>query len=641
MKKLLSVILSALMLGACLTSALGASAADEALLPDDAVILIPADATAQESAAANRLRDLIAEISGVTHEVVTENPGGAYEISVGRTDKVDADLAGMPDGSYVIKSYGGGVAIVGAGVRGNIYGVYDFIRQFGGGRYYISSEFSKSRDSVLLPEKADISYVPAFEYTDTDWRSPRGVEYSLANGLNGSVYRSISTELGGTVGYISWLCHTLSTEFCPRGTYFDAHPEYYALHDGERTPKQLCLTNENVYEIVRDEVLALCAAKCDPSLPVQIISLTQDDNQEFCECDACKALDEANGSHAGTMLTFANRIADDVKAAGYDNIAIDTFAYQYTRTTPTNVVPRDNVIVRLCSIECCFSHPLNDPKCERNVSFMKDLEGWSRICDRLYIWDYTTDYSHTMGIFPDFGVLQTNMQVFAEHGVKGVYEEGNYYINACDTEFGELRAYLLSRLLRDPYCDYDREMRDFLNDYYGAAGEPLYEFLSIVTKDAQKKHCGIGVNMEDAFTLNAIQVMKCDKLWNEAKAAVADDETRSARVLRSELSWRYVKACHRWSEFAGVCRGKDARIQLHDDLFAYGVTMYNEWNQLTEDTFDELYMYGPARYWFRTEFSAFENFVRKLFFFFIGLSEKLHPSADPVPEAPEEIPDAG
>lgn len=629
MKKTISVLISCLMLISIFGPCISVFAAAESLLPDDAVILIPESASAQETAAANRLRDLIAEISGVEHEVVTANPSGAYEIAVGALGKIDADLSEKPDGSYIIKAYDNGVAIEGAGVRGNIYGVYDFIRQFGGGRYYISTELSKSRDSILLPDKADISYTPAFEYTDTDWRSPRGVEYSLANGLNGNVYRSIPTELGGTVGYISWLCHTLSTEFCPRGTYFEEHPEYYALHDGERTPKQLCLTNENVYEIVRDEVLALCAEKCDPELPVQIVSLTQDDNQEFCECDACKALDEANGSHAGTMLTFANRIADDVKAAGYDNIAIDTFAYQYTRTTPTNVVPRDNVIVRLCSIECCFSHPLNDPNCSENVSFMKDLEGWSKICDRLYIWDYTTDDSNTLGLFPDFNVLQPNMQIFAEHGVKGIYEEGNYYINSCDTEFGELRSYLLSRLLRDPYCDYRQETEDFMNYYYGAAAGPLLEFLDFMNQNAGRTHCGIGVEMEDAYSLNAIQVLKCDRLWNTAKAAVADDETLSARVGRSELCWRYIKACNRWGEFAGVFHGKNARIQLHDDLFAYGTTMYNEWNSLSEDSFDELYMYGPVRFWFRTEFSSFEQFVRKLFFFYFSLLDKMHLPSDP------------
>ena len=39
------------------------------------------------------------------------------------------------------------------------------------------------------------------------------------------------------------------------------------------------------------------------------------------ECEKCKAIDDANGSHAGTMITFVNTIAERVKATGkYDNV---------------------------------------------------------------------------------------------------------------------------------------------------------------------------------------------------------------------------------------------------------------------------------------------------------------------------------
>ncbi len=83
----------------------------------------------------------------------------------------------------------------------------------------------------------------------------------------------------------------------------------------------------------------------------RIVSLTQHDNQDYCVCDECKALDAYEGSHSGTMIHFVNAVADAVKDE-FPNVAIDTFAYQYTRKPPKHVVPRDNVIVRLCSIEC-------------------------------------------------------------------------------------------------------------------------------------------------------------------------------------------------------------------------------------------------------------------------------------------------
>ena len=89
----------------------------------------------------------------------------------------------------------------------------------------------------------------------------------------------------------------------------------------------------------------------------QIISITQNDWAGACECPDCKALDEAEGSHSGTMLSFANYLAEKIEPE-FPNVAVDTFAYQYTRKPPKTIRPRPNVIVRLCSIECCFAHPL-------------------------------------------------------------------------------------------------------------------------------------------------------------------------------------------------------------------------------------------------------------------------------------------
>jgi len=57
----------------------------------------------------------------------------------------------------------------------------------------------------------------------------------------------------------------------------------------------------------------------------QIISVTQNDWAGWCECADCKALDDAEGSHSGTMLALANYIAEKI-ATEFPNVAVDTFA---------------------------------------------------------------------------------------------------------------------------------------------------------------------------------------------------------------------------------------------------------------------------------------------------------------------------
>ena len=298
---------------------------------------------------------------------------------------------------------------------------------------------------MVIPEEK-IEYNTYFAYRNTDWRSGWMPMYSLANKLNGDLHGALTREQGGNISYLGHSCHTLSTDFCSSDKYFESHPEYYALYGGAREPNQLCLTNEDVYKVVLAEVMDLLKHSHDPTADLQIISISQADNTVYCECDACKALDDANGSHAGTMITFVNRIARAVKEAGYNNVEIDTLAYMHTRKAPSAVKPEDNVIVRLCTFECCFSHPMDDPDCPKNRELMTDLEEWSGICHNLHIWDYTTNFAFTLGIFPDFHVLQKNLQCFYEHGIRGVYEEGNYYVHLCDTEFGDLRTYLIAKV---------------------------------------------------------------------------------------------------------------------------------------------------------------------------------------------------
>ena len=520
------------------------------------------------AAAGDTLSRYMKEITGKEFPVNSDGSGMKFYISWDNT---------IPDNGYVIETKENEVTITGSGTRGVIHGVYAFLEKYCDCDWYTSTFYSVPKnESLVIPAGERTEYKPFFEYTDTDWVSPCDVEYSLANGLNGSPYRTIPSELGGNVTYISNFCHTFTTQFCKSATYFDSHPEYFALHKGQRVPDQLCLTNENTYRIVRDEVMALLEEKHNPDESLQIISLTQHDNQKMCQCDSCKKIDDENGSYSGTMITFCNRIAKEVKAAGYDNVAIDTFAYQYTRQAPSKVVPEDNVIVRLCTIECCFAHTLDDSSCTENAALMSDLADWSKICDRIYVWDYTTNYANTLGIFPDFGVLQRNVQVFYEHNVVGLYEEGNYYMSACDGEFGELRSYLLSKLMQNPYIDYDAYMNEFLEAYYGPGWQSIREFLDMTMEKPVEEgdHLPIYIGMKDTLGFTKSDIKKADKLWEEAKAAAETDE-QLQRIRRSEICWRYWKGYNQYDE-------KECN-QLIKDMKEMGITMVHEGDTVGPD----------------------------------------------------------
>ena len=212
---------------------------------------------------------------------------------------------------------------------------------------------------------------------------------------------------------------------------------------------------------------------------------------------------------------------------------------------------------------------------------MKDLKAWGKICDRIYIWDYVNNYSETCMIFPNFGVMQRNVQIFAENNVKGVYEEGNYYIENCDAEFAEMRTYLLSQLLKDPYMDFDAEMNGYLDAVYGPGGKYIREFIDIMTEHAvtKNRHLGIYQSAKDTlYGMSYSDVKRCDELWAKALEA-AETEKQRSEIGRSELSWRYWKCANQRAEFSRfrfMYHYMKAQDDLYDDLVAYGIKVIGE-----------------------------------------------------------------
>jgi len=569
----------------------------------------PTDQTAAEVLAA-----ALNQITGGTAFAATPDavPTGGKEILVGAISGLDTyilDAGELGADGYRIMPWGESILIAG-GERGVLYGVYHFLEKYFGCRWY-------THELQVIPPnpgaeyhalQMEEMYAPALEYREMDWLSRSDPLYSVANGLNGNIYRSLPPEQGGTFGYNGSFAHTIINQFLRPAEFFEAHPDWYAWRDGEakRVPKQLCLTNPAVLAEMIREVRQYLGNGSGQN----IISVTQDDNQDYCQCANCKKVDAEEGSQAGTMIRFVNAIAADIKD-DYPNAAIDTFAYQYTRTPPKKVKPLPNVIVRLCSIECCFAHPLDDPKCSFNAAFAKDIEAWSNICDRLYIWDYTTDYGHFNCIFPNFGVLQKNMQFFVKHHARGVYEEGNYTSGESNSEFAELRGYLIARLLFNPYIDYNAEMNGFLKAYYGGGWQYMREFIDFTIANAGTKlpHRKLGIfnspTDKDLLNLGPNKIAYADALWEKAIALAGDEpagaETCRQHVLRSQLSWRFWKGANKAGEFSRlqpVERWQAANAQLYSDFKSFGITRYSEgWSP---DNFGWRFLPEPPDNWWGT-----------------------------------------
>jgi len=286
-----------------------------------------------------------------------------------------------------------------------------------------------------------------------------------------------------------------------------------------------------------------------------IVSVSQNDWYGACECPNCKAIDEREGSHAGTMLALANYVTEKI-GPEFPNVAIDTLAYQYTRHAPRTIRPLPNVIVRLCSIECDFGAPLEE---KSNQAFADDLRAWGKLSHRLYIWDYTTNFAHYPLPHPNWFSLGPNVRFFHQNGAKGLFEQGAYQSNG--GEMSELRAWVLARLLWDPYQDDRKLIDEFLNGYYGAAsGRPIRQYMDLLHQKASGFYLTC-YNSPSAPFLDFATLSRAERLWQAAEAAAGKAPDRLWRVRQGHLPVRYA-FLQRWTQLRRECLEADAEWPL-------------------------------------------------------------------------------
>jgi hypothetical protein len=239
------------------------------------------------------------------------------------------------------------------------------------------------------------------------------------------------------------------------------------------------------------------------------------------------------------MIRFVNAIAENIEK-DYPGVKIDTLAYQYTRKPPKTLRPRANVIVRLCSIECCFAHPFDTCGSPENRRFCDDLAAWQPVAKKLYVWDYSPNFAHYQQPFPNFEALQPDVRVFIKHGVKGIFNEGNYS-GGGNGEMGPLRAYLLAELLWNPETHVPEATTEFCEAYYGQAATKILAYLELLEAQVRdgKRHAHI-YDKPSAEYLNDGFLRSANQLFDEAEQGAESDVVK-LRVQTARLPVWYVE----------------------------------------------------------------------------------------------------
>ena len=464
-----------------------------------------------QKSAANKLQKYIKNATGITLDVTTDSqePEGP-EILVGKTNREDmgvvkADRDGEGNESFEISVQGNFVLIAGksddAKYEGTLFGVYAFAEEILDVDFYSDNVtvYNTVRNKNI-PDGYVFKDGPGYEYRVVYW--------------GGLASDPLST--GG-----------------PFKTTGIMHNMHSLVGFGDARSEEPCYSDETNLATIEKNFLKMLNPTIDA------VWVTQNDTTQICTCAKCKESYNKYGGRSATLMLLMNRLAKAAEDAGYPDVEIWTYAYQYS-IKPVNFKLDDQIVIYFAPITGCAGHPYNHD-CKLNKVISANLEGWDEVTKKIYTWDYSSNFFYSFTPMPLTKTFRENKNWFYEHGVRG---EFNNALADRIGEFDALKAYLIAELQFDPTMDeltYRAKIADFLNVYYGPGGKYINEYIAL-TEELCDKNC-FGYNAPPSSVIKNEDVLnnaaRIDAMWDAAEA-LCENDTQLKRIRMSRISWRYM-----------------------------------------------------------------------------------------------------
>lgn len=550
----------------------------------DFVIVTSENPDATIITASKEMQSYIEKISGAKLSIVTESNYKSTQkaIIIGETeienDVVNIDRKNIKKDGFLIYSNGDKLFISGAESRGTLYGVYTFLEEYLGVRWFTPTlEVVPENIDIIIDAKINRLVEPSFIIRRNDSIGTNDA-YRARTKMNVSFWEE-ATDYGGALTYVLW---DVTLDKLVPDDLIKEHPDYFATTaEGTKTRDHVCLSNPEVLEVA---VKNARKAILENETNAKYIHIGQKDNTNYCRCKNCEALYEKYGSVSAPTILFTNAFADALDDE-FPDFMFTFYAYNETDKPPKDLSLKcnKNVAPVLCGLhKACRSHPLTECGAQDgNETFYnlfgdnepviaEDFKNWVKVADTTYIYDYTINFINTAQFFSNFETMQSTMQYMHDIGITGyIYNCGDTHIAA----FNELRNYLLCKLQWDVNCDVEYHMMDFIKAYYGEDAAPyIKEILDIQTAQTRASAHAFDFDWHYQAGFYPLgKVADLDDLWEKALTADITEE-QLFNVETASLSWEYFKANQFLGKYTIFNVVRHKRIEdLYDDLLAHGI----------------------------------------------------------------------
>lgn len=502
----------------------------------DWTIVVADNALPSERYAGEEFQALFKQATGLSLPITAAAPNKKHNIFIGPDAVATAGWRAfgvdkLGEEGLHIRITRNNILIAGGRPRGTLYGVYEFFERHLGVRFLTCDHtYTPAPDQLGMIKTENYTYVPPFSFRWSFYKENTDRPDFAARLRVNTVQQD--EKLGGKTKQ-SLINHSLYRWLTP-AQYGKDHSEYFALVKGERKldvgggGPEPCPTNPEVIDIVANGVLKDLDA--DPTQ--QNISVSQNDNDEYCRCPRCEEIIKREGTPMGPQLMLVNAVADRV-AEKYPNVKVGTLAYWYTRKPPKTLRPRPNMQIQLCSIECCTFHAIDDPACPKNRIFCADMRNWKAISNDIWVWNYNTNFSCYDLPFPNLRSIGANVRFFSDNNVKGVFMQANG--GGITGELSDLRNYVIAKCIWHPGQESWPLVEEFCRLHYQESAPPILAYLKDLHDNVDK--LGLHPNCFPDWRkvgLNPEMAGRAFACFEDALARAQSDEVR-ARVEKASI----------------------------------------------------------------------------------------------------------
>ncbi|HRU04257.1 MAG TPA: DUF4838 domain-containing protein [Candidatus Brocadiia bacterium] len=464
-----------------MTAILAAAAVAAPLVRDGqpaAAVVLPAAPQEQEKLAAQELVEHVRLISGATLPVVEgkEAPKDLAPILLGGAASPSLDTATRQKGdnpsSFALVVDAASVSIRGLSAEGTLFGVYDLLEQLGV-RWYMPGDLGRVLPSAkTLDAPAQQTFqAPSFSFRQLqhiqwgDW--PRRARMG---GLVRSTGGHGIPPFGGGAG---------------RDNLFAEHPEYFALINGKRQKRQLCLSNPDVFKLA----LAACRERLRAGLPRQQLGLGPDDGGGYCECAGCRALD--GGVHdplcgAESMtdryVWFVNKLIEALEPE-FPDVHIAMYVYAQHMMPPAKVKPNKRFVAVFAPITLDRIRGMDNPMSPDRHILRWIIDRWSEFgLDEMYYRGYYNNLACPQFPISYVDRVRHETPAFRKAGLTAMRVEVILPSWSIDNPY----LYLATRLMWNVDTGVDALLNEFYAKFYGPASQPMktyYEAIDAAFRD--------------------------------------------------------------------------------------------------------------------------------------------------------------